>query len=308
VVEFATHIATPLISIGMPTYNRPQFLRRAIEDARSQTYPNLEIIIADNSSPDPEVEMICRSAERQDARVRYFRQNSNIGPTANFEFVLARSSGEFFVWFADDDLHTPSYIDTLLRALLKAAPLTVLACLEAQYESEDELFPFFPEGEAFYCGLNGTTADRISTTVRRGPGNIIYGLFRRSALFHDGVPITRWVGKTLNELPLFALVAFAGSILCLPEIGLRKRAPPGVFRGARWEQTGGFNPNGPALNVPGLVKYHWTVLKELYRVYDEINLSETDRRFLKQNAMRDLATHAIACAVGWKPARRPPAA
>lgn len=297
------HITTPLISIGIPTYNRAQLLRRAIEDARSQTYPNLEIIISDNCSTDPEVEMICRSAAEQDARIRYFRQASNTGPTANFEFVLVKSTGEFFVWFADDDSHTTTYIETLLQAFSNAAPATVLACMEAQYQSEDEPFPFFPEGEAFYGGLDGTAADRISTTIRRGPGNIIYGLFRRDALFHDGVPINRWIGKTLNELPLFALVSFAGSILCLPEIGLRKRAPFKVCRAARWEQTGGFNPNGPTLNIPGLVRYHWTVLRELYRAYDSMGLAEPDRRILKQNAMRDLAKHAIACAVGWKPAR-----
>ena len=303
-VEPASHITSPLISIGIPTYNRARLLRSAIEDARSQTYPNLEIIISDNSSTDPEVEMICRSAAAQDTRVRYFRQASNIGPTANFEFVLVKSSGQFFVWFADDDLHTPTYIDTLLRAFSNAAPATVLTCLEAQYESDGDLFPFFSEGEAFYGGLDGTAAERISTTIRCGPGNIIYGLFRRSALFHDGVPITRWIGKTLNELPLFALLAFAGSILCLPEIGLRKRAPFKVCRGAKWEQIGGFNPNGPTLNLPGLAKYHWTVLKELYRAYDAIDLAEGDHRLLRRRAMRDLAKHAIACAIGWKPARR----
>ena len=294
----------PLVSIGIPTFNRARLLHTAIENAREQTYSNLEIIISDNASTDPEVESLCRRAEQEDTRIKYFRQPHNIGPTANFEFTLLNSSGKFFAWFADDDLHTPTYVEKLLHAYSGASRQTALICFEAQYITEVGAFTFFPEAEAFYGGLRGEAVERMSTTIRCGPGNIIYGLFRREALFHNNAPITRWIGPTLNELPFFALVAFAGEILCLPEIGLWKRAPLKVCQAARWERAGGLNPNGPGLNIPGLIKYHWRVLKELDQVFNVIDVPERDRRILRQDTMRGLAKHALACIAGWKPARK----
>jgi Glycosyltransferases involved in cell wall biogenesis len=41
----------PLVSIGVPTFNRPEGLRRTLECLTRQTYPTFEIIISDNATP-----------------------------------------------------------------------------------------------------------------------------------------------------------------------------------------------------------------------------------------------------------------
>ena len=69
----------PLVSVGIPTYNRPEGLRRTLECITGQTYRNLEIIVSDNCSPDPEVERVVRSFMAHDARIQYFRQPENKG-------------------------------------------------------------------------------------------------------------------------------------------------------------------------------------------------------------------------------------
>jgi glycosyltransferase involved in cell wall biosynthesis len=45
-------MAPPRVSIIIPTYNQSKYIVRAIESALSQDYPNLEIIISDDNSPD----------------------------------------------------------------------------------------------------------------------------------------------------------------------------------------------------------------------------------------------------------------
>jgi glycosyltransferase involved in cell wall biosynthesis len=50
----------PLVSVGIPCYNRPEGLKRTLECITGQTYKNLEIIVSDNCSPDPEVERVGR--------------------------------------------------------------------------------------------------------------------------------------------------------------------------------------------------------------------------------------------------------
>lgn len=106
-----TDKSLPLISIGMPIYNACETLRPTLDSILSQTFGNLEIIISDNCSTDNTQELCLIYAER-DPRIKYFRQDLNIGPMANFEFVLNAARGKYFMWAASDDRRSPDFIDT----------------------------------------------------------------------------------------------------------------------------------------------------------------------------------------------------
>jgi glycosyltransferase involved in cell wall biosynthesis len=98
-------MSTPqaLVSVGIPTYNRPEGLRRTLEYITAQTYPHLEIIVSDNCSPTPESERVAREFIARDPRISFYRQPQPIGISENFQFVLRQSAGKFFMWAADDD-------------------------------------------------------------------------------------------------------------------------------------------------------------------------------------------------------------
>ena len=106
----------PLVSVGIPTFNRPMGLRRTLELICGQTYANIEILISDNASPNSETENIASEFSARDKRITYFRQATNIGASANFRFVLSRASGDYFMWAADDDEWDLSFIETCLAA------------------------------------------------------------------------------------------------------------------------------------------------------------------------------------------------
>ena len=108
----AASISRPLVSVGIPTYNRPVGLRRTLRLICGQTYQNIEIIVSDNASPDPETRSVVEEFVARDERIKYFRQPSNIGALANFRFVLAKASGEYFMWAADDDEWDAKFIET----------------------------------------------------------------------------------------------------------------------------------------------------------------------------------------------------
>ena len=81
----------PLITIAIPTYNRANaYLMQALESAVNQTYRNLEIIVSDNCSTD-NTETVVRGFD--DPRIRYIRQNENIGANNNFNFCIKRGEG-----------------------------------------------------------------------------------------------------------------------------------------------------------------------------------------------------------------------
>src|SRR4051794_8907500 len=92
----------PLVSIGIPAYQRESYIGRALQSALSQDYKNIEILVSDNASTDKTAEIIQELAKKN-PRIRFHRQSENIGLTKNFNFVLNEAKGEFFLWLGDDD-------------------------------------------------------------------------------------------------------------------------------------------------------------------------------------------------------------
>lgn len=107
----------PLVSVGIPTYNRPAGLRRTLEAITGQTYRHLEILVSDNCSPGTETEAIVRQFQASDPRVVYFRQPSNLGIDGNFKFLLDKATGPLFFWAADDDEWTPDFVQVCVDRL-----------------------------------------------------------------------------------------------------------------------------------------------------------------------------------------------
>ena len=118
----------PLISVGIPTFNRPDCIRRVLLEITNQTYSNLEIIVSDNASDSIETEHIVRSIMLIDPRIRYYKQSYNKGPTFNFQFVLEQASGEYFMWAADDDWRDKKFIEELYKKLIENKSAVVSFC------------------------------------------------------------------------------------------------------------------------------------------------------------------------------------
>jgi glycosyltransferase involved in cell wall biosynthesis len=86
---------SPLVTVGIPTYNRPKGLERTLQCILGQTYTNLQIIISDNCSFEKEVLLVLQKYAAQDDRVRYFIQEENLSIIPNFQFLLDNASGEY---------------------------------------------------------------------------------------------------------------------------------------------------------------------------------------------------------------------
>ena len=115
----------PLVSVGIPTYNRPEGLRRTLECITGQTYRNLEIIISDNCSQGDQTRTVAADFIKNDSRIRYYRQEMNMGPTFNFQFVLGQATGEYFMWAADDDEWDSIWIKKSLEEFFKNSSLSL---------------------------------------------------------------------------------------------------------------------------------------------------------------------------------------
>ncbi len=107
---------SPLVSVVLASYNGERFLREQLESILQQTYKNLEIIAVDDFSTDSSAEILMEFA-RRDQRIRFFRNESNLGYTANFERGLRLAKGDFIAPCDQDDLWFPGKIARLLEAM-----------------------------------------------------------------------------------------------------------------------------------------------------------------------------------------------
>jgi glycosyltransferase domain-containing protein len=108
----------PKISVCIPTYNRAALLPAFLQSIFAQTHPDFEVVIADNASTDATAEII---GGISDARLRYHRNETNIGPFRNMNLLLEMARGEYVTIVHDDDLYAPEFLERL-SAMLDAHP------------------------------------------------------------------------------------------------------------------------------------------------------------------------------------------
>ena len=111
----------PRVSIGIPVYNGAHFLERSVRSVLEQDFQDLEIIIADNASSDA-TEPISKELAAQDTRVRYYRNETNLGASRNYNKVFELARGEYFKWQAHDDECHPAMIRRCVEFLDAAPP------------------------------------------------------------------------------------------------------------------------------------------------------------------------------------------
>jgi glycosyltransferase involved in cell wall biosynthesis len=98
------------VTIGIPTHNRQNYLKRAVLSALAQTYRDIEIVVSNNASTDDTLRCM---QEIRDPRLVLLEQSTNIGMVGNFNACLNRATGELFLMLSDDDLLEPTAIERL---------------------------------------------------------------------------------------------------------------------------------------------------------------------------------------------------
>jgi glycosyltransferase involved in cell wall biosynthesis len=167
-----------LVSIGVPTYNRPNGLQRTINSLVNQTYHNIEIIISDNCSENSAVVKVLEEAQKLDKRIKAHRQSSNRGPLDNFAFVLKEAHGKYFMWAADDDIWDEKFIEKLVYNL-ESSPEAVLSfCNIYEIDPEEKitnrfLYSDFLSHPSLFNRLEYFLRLKVGTF---GKASLIYGL------------------------------------------------------------------------------------------------------------------------------------
>lgn len=300
----------PLVSVGIPCYNRPEGLRRTLECITRQTYDKLEIIISDNCSPNQEIEKIGNEYAQNDDRIIFIKQNKNHGALQNFRYLLEKARGDYFMWAADDDLWDEYFIETLLLEFKKNNNL-VAVMTECQYVKNTDLkktefFDFFPEGQFFYNFHSDNPYLRIKHLLKYNYGNLFYSLYKTQALHeHNRTFFDLIDNKSMNEIPLFIYVMQKGNWKVIPKICFYKRTNENVYIQAKWEKEGGRLPRTHRItSISKFLKiyfYHFHALNEIFLVINQLNLSWYEKGKLKFYSFFQIGfSHFIFILIGKK--------
>ena len=192
----------PIVSIGLPVFNGERYLRQALDSLLGQDFQDFELIISDNASTDRTAE-ICRAYVAKDRRIRYYRNESNIGSARNYRRLFELARGEFFKWCSHDDVCHASFLTRCLDTFEFAPPSVVLVYPQCVFIGEyGEMLPRRCDSLE---SRNKQPFRRLAKVIRNvSNGGPLWGLIRKESLRGSKLtsPVSYWDDLLLAELSL----------------------------------------------------------------------------------------------------------
>lgn len=217
-------MSIPKVSVGLPVYNGEKYVRQALDSLLDQDFDEFEIVICDNASTDG-TEGICRAYAARDQRIRYFRNETNIGASPNYNRTFELARGQYFKWCAHDDRCHRSFLSRCVAVLDAAPPSVALVYPLCDVIGElSEVLQRAPD-----CMINKAKRpwQRLGFVLRNvGWAYSLWGLIRSSHLRG-----TRLMAEgAQNDYVLLAELSLRGEFWEIPEVLFELR----MHRGNAW--------------------------------------------------------------------------
>ncbi len=202
------------LTIALVTYNRDEYLRKAIEAILAQNYSDFILMILDNHSTDKTKEVV---ASFSDNRIQYIRHDSNIGAVSNGNYAIDHCRTEFLMITHDDDIMGPNLIETQFN-LIRNNPLINMVCSNIMTVKKiDENGNELPD--SYFGGIKDLTFSRheyIKHFARKG--NMITAptaIIRVSLLKTQGLRLNPLVGPEGDAFLWSEMNLYDGMIIVL---------------------------------------------------------------------------------------------
>lgn len=130
-----------LVSVIIPTYNRPLYLDRAIKSVLNQTYKNIEIIIVDDNGDNYEIQdktKIIIDMFNSYPNVKYIRNRFNMGGAESRNEGVKNAKGKYISFLDDDDVYDKDKISEQMKVLITNTNIDVCYCGMKYFNSEGE--------------------------------------------------------------------------------------------------------------------------------------------------------------------------
>jgi len=277
--------AVPRVSIGLPVYNGENYVAGAIEALLGQSFEDFELIISDNASTDGTAG-ICRRYEKQDSRIRYIRQQRNIGLIPNHTFVIRQARGELFKMGAHDDLYGRDLMKRCVDALDEQPQAVLAHSWSAVIDKSGTPKRLIKYAEAT---ASPHAPERFRSMLFDGKGDYTYAVVRTNVLLQ-----TPLQGSYHNsDRTLITEIALHGPFYQVPDWLYFRRDSPGSAALTARKRCAVLDPRrADPLRHPAArlyAEYLWGYHAAIRRA----PLSAADRRECHRHLIRWLASRAV---------------
>ncbi len=209
----------PLVSILIPTHNRPDYAELALQSALAQSYPHVEIIVNDNSDDTLTQERFAPYLARH-PHIHYARV-PGCGAMENFHHCFTRSHGEYVNYLMDDDLFHPEKIQKMMSFMLAKPSIGLVTSFRQLIDSQGkDMAPIAGTERSFEIDtlIGGRSlGNMIFSTGQNMIGEPTTVLFRKSDV---GDQFGRFCGKqytTLSDVATWLSILSHKDCVYLPE-------------------------------------------------------------------------------------------
>lgn len=264
-----TQLRKPRVSIGLPIFNGETFLEETLNSLLTQTFTDFELIISDNASTD-NTETICRSYAERDQRIRYYRNEENLGAAENYNITFHLAQGEYFKWAAADDLLAPEFLERCVQILDNDPGVVLCYTLTEEIDAYgNTLRKFKPKQRSGSPKAYDRFHEIVCISI---PIVSIFGLIRTDVLRQ-----TRLIGKySGSDRPLLGELCLHGRFYEVPETLFFYRKHEAQSWGnnkSHHQQQAWYDPSrANKITFP-----HWRLLVEHTRSVSRAPLNISDR-------------------------------
>ncbi|NRR32672.1 glycosyltransferase [Oxalobacteraceae bacterium] len=174
----------PMVSILIPTHNRPDYAELALQSALAQTWDHIEIVISDNSDDDLTRQRFAPYLEKH-PNIHYLRA-PGLDALANFLNCYDNSTGEYINYLMDDDLFHPSKLERMMGCMLALPNVGLVTSFRQLIDAEGkEMAPISGTERLFTTDTmvgGSSLGDLILTNGQNMIGEPTTVLFRRGAI------------------------------------------------------------------------------------------------------------------------------
>jgi len=215
--------SVPLVSIVIPAYN-PRFFQRALHSALVQSYPNIEVVVCDDSQGDEIEAIVDLLKEGSPATLRYVRNPQRLGFTGNLLACLDEAKGEFIKFLCDDDLLFAACVQLQADMLIAHADVTLVFAQRFLWDADDIQLPTRLENTPLLYTSGMFKGDDLLALFEGFPFNMLGGLssgLLRRADVQDFLPalIQSTPGfSSMIDLALYVCLLRRGNVVMLNSI------------------------------------------------------------------------------------------
>ncbi|MEE9912506.1 MAG: glycosyltransferase family 2 protein [Deltaproteobacteria bacterium] len=163
-------IVNPVISVIIPSYNRSEFILRAVRSVFRQTFNNIELLVVDDGSTDDTI-VLLHSLQQEDPRLQVIKHEKNLGSQAARNTGILASHGEFIAFLDSDNEWMPDKLEKQI-SLINVSHGNIGAVysgffrVHADGKPTSEQIPRFG-GDIYKTALREWVADMNTLTVRK---------------------------------------------------------------------------------------------------------------------------------------------